>query len=331
MYSLVEIEELLKKGPKIKLVFPEGDESKIQAVATKLIDKNLVEPWLIFENEAQLPKNFDARIKTLFMSKLDIKPFVEKFMDLRGSKTNLEQAQSVMKNRAYIGAMLVDEQKLDGMVCGLTFTTADTLRPTLQIIKTQPNIKLASSIMILRRQKEAYFMADCALNIDPQPSQLAEIAKLSAQFACSLGLKKPEVVLLSYSTKGSGFGPQVDKIQEAVKLLKSEKQNFVFDGEMQFDAAFDRNVRLKKSPNTELKKSHPDVYIFPDLQSGNIGYKIAQRLGNFEAAGPFILGLNHPVNDLSRGATLNDIYETAVITAFQAKVQKESANDVINC
>ncbi|ATZ16230.1 phosphate acetyltransferase [Entomoplasma freundtii] len=328
MYSLTDIEAFLKQGPKMKLVFPEGNEKKIQMVAKELVNKKIAIPWLLFETKSQVPQDLNGMIKFLTMEDIDLKPFVTDFMALRGSKTTFEQAQALMKNRAYLGAMLCQNGQVDGMVCGLTFTTAETLRPALQIIKTQPGLSLASSAMILRRENENYLFTDCALNVVPNPQQLATIAKLGAQFANELGITKPEVALLSYSTKGSGFGPQVDNVQEAAKILaKDPSVDFVFDGEIQFDAAFDKNIRLKKAPETKITKNHPDIFVFPDLQSGNIGYKIAQRLANFKAAGPFILGLNKPVNDLSRGAELADIYETALITAFQAQQTKQVAKN----
>jgi phosphate acetyltransferase len=223
-----------------------------------------------------------------------------------------------MQIRAYIGAMMVKMNQADGMVCGLTFTTADTLRPALQIIKTKPNVHLASSIFWMQRKDENYFFTDCALNINPTAEQLADITKMGVQFAVDLNVPDVEAVLLSYSTKGSGSGIDAEKVRQAVTLLTTEKVNFTFDGEMQFDAAFDQTVRQKKAPNSPLKKPVPDVFVFPEIQSANIGYKIAQRLGGFEAFGPFILGLNQPVNDLSRGASLDDVLNTAILTAFQA-------------
>ncbi|KAJ3616613.1 hypothetical protein Zmor_011813 [Zophobas morio] len=214
--------------------------------------------------------------------------------------------------------MLLKRGDVDCMLCGIDYTTADTLRPALQIIKTKPNTKIASSIILMNRDNETYFFADCSLNVDPTSEQLADIAKSSADFCKQMGLKDPQVAMLCYSTNGSGMGPTVDRVSEACKILSNEKVDFVFDGEIQFDAAFVKSVRDKKYKETKITKDSADIYVFPDLASGNIGYKIAQRLGNFDSVGPFILGLQKPVNDLSRGATLEDVVLSAIYTLFQS-------------
>ncbi|PPE04831.1 phosphotransacetylase [Entomoplasma ellychniae] len=319
MYSVKQIEKkLIDSKIKKTIVLPEGEEPKIQEVANYLVKNKIANVTIIFNNKNAVSKNLETDIKVICMNELDKKPFIDKFIELRKDKTNLEQATKLMNLPAYIGAMLVKSKEADCMLCGITFTTADTIRPALQIIKTKPNVALAASAFIMNRGEENYFFTDCALNIKPTSEQLADIAKMTANFAKSFGVNDVEVAMLSYSTNGSGAGEDVERVKAAVAKLESEKQEFIFAGEMQFDAAWDKEIRDKKFKNCSLIKKTPDVFVFPDINSGNIGYKIAQRMGGFEAIGPFILGFNQPVNDLSRGATLVDIINTAIITIYQA-------------
>lgn len=319
MYSVKQIEKILiDSAIKKTIVLPEGEEPKIQEVANYLVKNKIAKVTIIFKDKNNVANNLEQDINIITTDALDKKPFIDKFIELRKDKTNLEQATKLMQLPAYIGAMLVKTNQADCMLCGITFTTADTIRPALQIIKTKPNVALAASVFIMNRGEENYFFTDCALNIKPTSEQLADIAKMTADFAKSFGVENTEVAMLSYSTNGSGAGQDVDRVKKAVEILSQEKQMFNFAGEIQFDAAWDKEIRDKKFKDCQLSKETSDVFVFPDINSGNIGYKIAQRMGGFEAIGPFILGFNQPVNDLSRGATLVDITNTAIITLYQA-------------
>ncbi|AVN60065.1 phosphate acetyltransferase [Mesoplasma entomophilum] len=319
MYSVEQIKKILVNSDHKKtIVLPEGEEPKIQEVANTLVKENISKVIMLFQKAESIPTTLDSKIEVIAIDELDKEPLIQKFMDLRKEKTNLEQATKLMGQANYIGAMLVKMEKADCMLCGITYTTADTIRPALQIIKTSPNVALAASVFIMNKGDENYFFTDCALNLKPTSQQLADIAKMTAKFAQSFDVKKPEVALLSYSTAGSGAGEDVVRVKEAVELLDSQAVDFNYAGEIQFDAAWDKEIRDKKFKGCKLTKQTPDVFLFPDINAGNIGYKIAQRMGGYEAIGPFILGFNKPVNDLSRGATLTDIMNTAIITIYQA-------------
>lgn len=203
------------------------------------------------------------------------------------------------------------------MVSGAAHSTADTVRPALQIIKTKDGIKKTSGVFVMVREEEKYVFADCAINISPDSEDLAEIAMESAVTAKLFGVD-PRVAMLSFSTKGSAKSAETEKVVEALIIAKSKNPSLVIDGEFQFDAAFVPSVAEKKSPHSEIK-GNANVFVFPNLDAGNIGYKIAQRLGGFEAVGPVLQGLNKPVNDLSRGCSAEDVFNLALITAAQSE------------
>jgi phosphate acetyltransferase len=214
--------------------------------------------------------------------------------------------------------MLVQMGYADCLLGGATYSTADTVRPALQLIKTKPGNKIVSSCFILVRpgatgKNEVLAMGDCSINIKPNEDQLVEIAEETIKCAQIFGID-PQVAFLSYSTMGSGSGEDVDKMRNAAKKTKLKNPEIPIDGEMQFDAAVSPSVASKKFPTSQVA-GHANVFIFPDINAGNIGYKIAQRMGNFEAYGPILLGLNSPINDLSRGCTATEVYSMAIITA----------------
>ncbi|ALD66793.1 phosphate acetyltransferase [Spiroplasma cantharicola] len=318
MWSIKEIENKIKAIKKKQtIVFPEGTQEKIQQNATFLVENDLAIPVLLFNTKSEVPNKLHEKIQVVIIDEYDKQEMIKVFLEVRKDKADEPTAKKLMNQRTYFGVMMMKLDLADAMICGLEYTTADTLRPALQIIKTSKKYSIASSVFLMSKEKEIYLFTDCALNVDPNANQLADIASMSADFAQQLNEKDVQVAMLSYSTSGSGMGPSVDKVKEAVNLLKAKStKGIIFDGEMQFDSAFDKSVRVKKYPTTKITKEHPDVYVFPDLNSGNIGYKIAQRFGNFQAAGPFILGLNKPVNDLSRGATLEDIKQTSIVTIY---------------
>jgi phosphate acetyltransferase len=230
-----------------------------------------------------------------------------------------------MQDRNYFGVMMVQSKKADGMVSGADGTTADTIRPALSIIKTRPGCSIASSVFLMcLPDGRIWVFGDCAINPNPSPPQLAEIALLSAQTAKAFGIE-PKVAMLSYSSGSSGTGPDVDAVREATQIALQAITRICpglpLDGPLQFDAAVDPATAASKMPHSPVAGS-ATVMIFPDLNSGNIGYKAVQRAANALALGPVIQGINAPVNDLSRGAVVEDIVNTIAITAIQAQAGK---------
>ena len=241
---------------------------------------------------------------------------VEAFVARRKGKVTPEDAAKILLDENYFGTMLVYLNKADGLVSGAAHSTADTVRPALQIIKTKEGVSKTSGVFIMVRGEEKYVFADCAINIAPDSQDLAEIAIESAKTARMFDID-PKVAMLSFSTKGSAKSPETEKVSAAVAEAKLRDPELLVDGEFQFDAAFVPSVAASKAPDSPIK-GDANVFVFPSLEAGNIGYKIAQRLGNFEAVGPILQGLNQPVNDLSRGCNAEDVYKLSLITAGQA-------------
>ncbi|AGJ90603.1 phosphate acetyltransferase [Mycoplasma putrefaciens] len=317
MYSIQDIKDKLSaKADKKSIVFPEGEASIIQNVAKTLVAEKLAKPVLLFKQTKDIPSDLKdhKEIRVIALDQLDTTKLEEKFVEIRKGKATAEVAKQMMQLPNYVGAMLVKLNDADCMLSGLNNTTADTIRPALQIIGTKPGYSIASSVFIMSKDDQNYIFTDCALNIKPTSQQLADMTDMAADFAKTLNVSNVEAALLSYSTNGSGKGEDVDRVRQAVEILKNKQKDYLADGEIQFDAAFDKTVRDKKFSNSVLTKQTPDIFVFPDINAGNIGYKIAQRMGGFEAIGPFVLGLNQPVNDLSRGATLVDVLNTAIMT-----------------
>ena len=242
---------------------------------------------------------------------------VASLVERRKGKMTEEEAREVLINDVnYFGVMLVYMGLVDGMVSGAIHSTASTVRPALQIIKTRPNVSRTSGAFLMVRGTERYLFGDCAININPDADALAEIAINSAITAKMFGIE-PKIAMLSYSTKGSGFGESVDKVVEATKIAHELRPDLEIDGELQFDAAFVPETAALKAPGSNVA-GQANVFIFPGIEAGNIGYKMAERLGGFAAVGPVLQGLNKPVNDLSRGCNSDDVYKLTLITAAQA-------------
>lgn len=312
------------KGQGKTLVFPEGEDVRIQGAAIRLAAEELVKPILL-GNKSEIEataaaNNFDlsgVQIVDPAEYPADAREkMVDALVERRNGKTDAATASKWLEDVNYFGTMLVYLGVADGMVSGATHPTGDTVRPALQIIKTAPGSSRISGAFVMQRDDERYIFADAAINIDIDAQTMAEIAIQSANTAKVFGID-PKVAMLSFSTKGSAKAPQVDKVAEATLLAKTAAPELAIDGELQFDAAFVESVAAAKAPESEVA-GHANVFVFPDLQSGNIGYKIAQRLGGFEAIGPVLQGLAKPISDLSRGANEEDVYKVAIITAAQA-------------
>lgn len=327
MYGFGQMIDALKKEPK-SIVFTEGEDPRILEAASRLLASNFLYPILVGNPQKVMdaaessgynirgaliidPENYD---------KMD--EMVDMFCELRKSKgVTPEQARETLKHSNYFGTMLVKMGVADALLGGATYSTADTVRPALQLIKTKPGNKIVSSCFILVRpsatgENEVLAMGDCAINIKPGEDDLVEIAGECAECAKIFGVD-PKVAFLSYSTLGSGKGEDVDKMKNAAAKAKAAYPNLPIEGELQFDAAVSPRVARTKCPGSAVA-GHANTFIFPDINAGNIGYKIAQRLGNFEAYGPILLGLNAPINDLSRGCNAIEVYSMAIITASLA-------------
>ncbi|MFC7062300.1 phosphate acetyltransferase [Halobacillus seohaensis] len=322
MSNLFDTLKAKMSGESKRVVFPEALDERILTAVSKLGAEGLITPVLVGNKEKIEQKATEVGVDISTSDILDpadyeaLDEMVESFVERRKGKATDEQARDILQSGNYFGTMLVYMGKADGLVSGAVHSTADTVRPALQIIKTKPGIKKTSGVFIMVREEEKYVFADCAINISPDSKDLAEIALASADTAALFDID-PKVAMLSFSTKGSAKSPETERVSEAVELAKQQNSDLLIDGEFQFDAAFVPSVAEKKAPNSPLK-GKANTFIFPSLEAGNIGYKIAQRLGNFDAVGPVLQGLNQPVNDLSRGCNSDDVYKLAIITAAQS-------------
>ena len=318
--------EKLKADPK-RIVFTEGTDPRILEASARLLSGNFLTPILV----GKVDEVKAAAEKTGFnihgaeiidpetYDKMD--EMVATMVELRKGKMSPEECRAALLKGNYFGTMLVKMGVADCLLGGATCSTADTVRPALQLVKTKPGNKIVSSCFIMVRShgsgdNEVLAMGDCAINIKPTEDELVEIAMECAKCARIFGID-PKVAMLSYSTKGSGKGEDVDKVRNACEKVKALNPDFPVDGEMQFDAAVSPTVGQLKFPGSPVA-GYANTFIFPDINAGNIGYKIAQRLGGFDAYGPILLGLNAPINDLSRGCNALEVYSMAIITAALA-------------
>ena len=321
---------LLQQALKHKkhIVLPEGNDERILRATARLIDEQVVDLTLIGDK--------DKIIETI--TKLDIalniedinivspqqsphfEDYVNTFYELRKHKNvNLDMAKDAMSDVSYFATMMIYKGHADGMVSGAVHTTAHTLRPALQFIKTKPGVNIVSSVFFMCLEDRVSVFGDCAINPNPNAAQLAEIAISSAKTAKDFGIE-PKVAMLSYSSGASGKGEDVDKVREATEMAKALAPDLKIEGPIQYDAAVDMRIGKSKLPDSEVA-GQASVLIFPDLNTGNNTYKAVQRETGALAIGPMLQGLNKPVNDLSRGCTADDIYSTVIITAIQAQDQ----------
>ena len=328
--------EKLKQSPKT-IVFTEGTDARILEAAAELLKDSFLKPILV-GSEAEVKAAADKGgfniagadiVDPANYAKMDA--MVAKMVELRKGKMTEEECKTALQKGNYFGTMLVAMGEADCLLGGATYSTADTVRPALQLVKTRPGAHLVSSCFILTRDTgdEALrnlCMGDCAINLSYEDSldkegnvtvtaaqKLAEVAVESAKTAKIFGIE-PKVAMLSFSTKGSGKGSTVALSAEATKAAQEMAPELSIDGEMQFDAAVSPTVGQLKFPGSKVA-GYANTFIFPNIEAGNIGYKIAQRLGGYDAYGPILLGLNAPINDLSRGCVASEVYSMAIITA----------------
>ena len=326
--------EKLKASPK-SIIFTEGHDPRILEAADRLKKGGFLTPILIGNVEAVQAKAKECGFDIAGLEILDpatypdMDAMVEKMVDLRKGKMTAEECRALLAKGNYFGTMLVKLGYADALLGGATYSTADTVRPALQLVKTRPGAHLVSSCFILARGEEKLAMGDCAINLSYEDTldkegnvvlsaadKLAEVAIEVANCAKLFGID-PKVAMLSFSTKGSGKGATVGLSQAATARAKELAPDLAIDGEMQFDAAVSPTVGQLKFPGSPVA-GYANTFIFPCIEAGNIGYKIAQRLGGFEAYGPILLGLNAPINDLSRGCNADEVYKMAIITAALA-------------
>ncbi len=310
------------EGKGIKIVFPEGNDERILLACEQLKKDNLIIP-VILGNESSVKDLASSSgadlsdIEIIDPLTSDLRDEMLKTLtEIRSGKNTAEELESWINKTNYFGTMLVKMGIVDGLVGGATYSTGDTVKPSLQIIKTKPGVKKVSSAMIMVKEDQKYIFGDCAINISPNSDDIAETAQGCADIARSVDID-PRVALLSFSSMGSASGDEVEKVVNAKKKLDSLNVDFDYDGELQFDAAFVESVGKKKAPESKVA-GNANVFVFPSLEAGNIGYKLVERLAGFEAIGPLLLGLNAPINDLSRGCNVEDIYKLTIITALQS-------------
>ena len=313
----------LKAHPR-KIVFTEGTDPRILEASARLLSGTFLTPVLVGNEEEILKaaENIGFNIRGAIIidpaTFEDMDKMVDTMMELRKGKMTAEQCRASLMQANYFGTMLVKMGYADALLGGATYSTADTVRPALQLIKTKPGNKCVSSCFIMVRpgatgDNEVLAMGDCAINIKPTEDELVEIAIETAETAKVFGID-PKVAFLSFSTLGSGKGEDVDKMRNATAKAKAARPDLDIDGELQFDAAVSPKVAQTKCPNSTVA-GHANTFIFPDINAGNIGYKICQRMGGFDAYGPILQGLNAPINDLSRGCNAQEVYSMAIITA----------------
>lgn len=317
-----QLEGKLKNQEKKRIVFPEAEDERILKAAGRLKETGVIEPVLIGNDEKIKQEQSRLGLKAGECTVIDptsyagMEGLIQTFIERRNGRVSKEEAEIVMQDANYFGTMLIFTGEADGLVSGAAHSTSDTVRPALQIIKTTSDIKKTSGVFIMTREEERYVFADCAINIAPDSEDLAEIAIASAATAKLFDID-PRIAMLSFSTKGSATSEETERVKEAVALAKEKDTSLTIDGELQFDTAFVPSVAEKKAKDSTVA-GNANTFIFPSLDAGNIGYKIAERLGGFEAVGPILQGLNKPVNDLSRGCSEEDVYKLALITATQA-------------
>ena len=316
-----KLTELAKQANKL-IILPEGTDVRTIKAAAICCERNIARCQLIGDKEEiiriaeqqgiVLPKNL------LITDPNDIRDnYIGPLVDLRKNKGLTDViAKENLKDNVVLATMMLQMGQVDGLVSGAVNTTANTIRPALQLIKTAPGSSLVSSVFFMLLPEQVLVYGDCAINPEPNAEQLADIAIQSADSAAAFGIP-PRVAMISYSTGSSGHGADVEKVTEATKIAQTKRPDLIIDGPLQYDAAIMENVAKKKAPNSPVA-GKATVFIFPDLNTGNTTYKAVQRSADLVSIGPMLQGMNKPVNDLSRGALVDDIVFTIALTAIQA-------------
>ena len=312
------------------IILPEAEDKRVLEAASKVIAQGFAKVILIGDKEQVEKDSKENNIDLLGVEIIDIKTstkkqeYAQKLFELRQAKgMTQEEASKIIEEPIYFGMMMLKNGEADGLVSGAAHSTSNTLRPALQILKTAPNTKLVSAFFVMcvpnceYGEKGTFIYGDSGLNQNPNADELSEIAISSAKSFRSLVEAEPKVAMLSYSTYGSAKSELTEKVIEATKLVKEKEPNLLVDGELQVDAAIIPEVSKSKAPGSPIE-GNANVLIFPDLNAGNIGYKLTQRLAKAEAYGPLCQGIAKPVNDLSRGCSADDIVGVVAITAVQA-------------
>ena len=314
------------RADKKTIVLPEGEDPRTLEAARKIVAEDLAN-LVILGDPAKIDVEGVVVIDPTSPTVPKHEAYAQKFAELRAKKgVTIEQARAQMMDATYYGTMMVKMGDADGLVSGACHSTANTLRPALQILKTAPGTKLVSAFMVMCTKTPEFgadgtlVFADCGLNIAPTSDELSEIAIASANsFKAFMGDVEPKVAMLSYSTMGSAGGDTAKKVQEATKFAKEKAPELAIDGDLQLDAAIVPAVAELKAPESTVA-GHANVLVFPNLETGNIGYKLVQRFGRAEAYGPILQGIAKPVNDLSRGCSADDIVGVVAITSVQAQM-----------
>lgn len=319
------------KSNKKKIVLPEGNEERTIAAAKKIYDLGLAHPILVGDTNEILAKAKELDVDLSHVEIINpneaenLQKYINAFYELRKAKgVTMEKAEKIVRDPLYFATMMVKLDDADGMVSGAVHTTGDLLRPGLQIIKTAPGVSCVSSFFIMEVPNSPYgdngllFFADCAVNPMPNEDMLASIAIATADNARLLSKIDPKVAMLSFSTMGSADHEVVDKVRNATIKAKELRPDLDIDGELQLDAAIVPKVAKQKAPESKVA-GNANILVFPDLQAGNIGYKLVQRFANAEAIGPVCQGFAKPINDLSRGCSSEDIVNVVALTAVQAQ------------
>ena len=307
-----------------RIVLPEPDDDRVLQAAAQVLAAGIADITFVGDADYVAKRSGELGLDLSAAQVVSVddpayrERYAEEFARLRAKKgVTLEQAREKVTDVSYFGTMMVHMGDADGMVSGAAHTTAHTIVPSFQIIKTAPGVSVVSSIFLMAMKDRVWAFGDCAVNPNPTPEQLADIAVTSARTAAQFGVT-PRVAMLSYSTGTSGAGPDVDAVVEATRLAREKAPELAIEGPIQFDAAVDAAVASKKLPGSDVA-GKATVFVFPSLEAGNIGYKAVQRSSGALAVGPVLQGLNKPVNDLSRGALVEDIVNTVALTAVQAQ------------
>ena len=330
MNKILEVAKVDKK----RIVLPEGNEERTIVATEEIYKQGYAHPILVGNKEEILNKATVLNVDLTGVEIIDpetsenLSKYIEAFYELRKNKgMTMSKAEKIVRDPLYFGTMMVKLGDADGMVSGAVHTTGDLLRPGLQIIKTAPGVSVVSSFFIMMVPDSVYgeegmlLFSDCAVNPNPNEDQLAAIAIATAETAKNLCKVEPRVAMLSFSTMGSADHDLVSKVRTATEKAKELRPDLLIDGEMQLDAAIVESVASQKAPNSKVA-GKANVLVFPDLQAGNIGYKLVQRFAKAEAIGPICQGFAKPINDLSRGCSSEDIVKVVAITAVQAQSNK---------